>query len=478
MPFDLRMTEADALRLHELCRPSFRAGLCPETGAIGILGECRASKKHEVVLVKLFLPGPGDLKIAGHDHLVFGSAYIRRAHLEMRSERLSGMIFFHTHPLADREVNFSWYDDSEEPLLVENLQELEPATRIVSVVMGKSSQRGRLWLDPRQQQALGSMIVVGERLSYRRLDGRAEPPPPPTEAIFDRGLALTGAGALSILSRLTIAVIGASGTGSLICELLARAGCKHILLIDDDVTKIINLNRILYATQKDVDQATPKVEVIRRGIESLGLGCRVEPVTGNVLDREVLMRLRESDILIGCVDKAYPRQLLCEFAYRYHRPYIDVGTEIGGDKQGIVSLDARTSYIAPGRPCLQCAGVVTPRQLNFESVVASERKRIRALGYSEDLVIDQPAVMDLNMRAASNGMMVLRHLLQPFLLTPLPVMFLENLVTHSLKKPKEARALNLKCRVCQVNRKAGYGDCAPPLGLEKNAALAIVGESQ
>ena len=478
MPSDLRITEADALRLQDLFKPSFRSGRCPETGAIGILGECRAGGKHEFLLVKLFLPGPGDLKIAGHDHLVFGSAYIRRAHLEMRAERLAGLVFFHTHPLADREVRFSWYDDSEEPLLVENLQELEPATRVVSVVVGKSSQCGRLWLDRRRQEALGSMVTVGERLSFRPLDGRAEPPPPPPEAIFDRGLALTGAGALSILSRLTIAVVGASGTGSLICELLARAGCKHILLIDDDVTKIINLNRILYATQADVDQATPKVEVIRRGIESLGLGCRVELVRGNVLDRDVLMRLRECDIVIGCVDKAYPRQLLCEFAYRYHRPYIDVGTEIGGDKQGIVSLDARTSYIAPGRPCLQCAGVVTPRQLNFESVVASERKRIRAQGYSEDLVIDQPAVMDLNMRAASNGMMVLRHLLQPFLVTPLPVMILENLVTYSVKTPKEARALNPTCRVCQANRKAGYGDCAPQLGLTRDAVLAITGESQ
>jgi hypothetical protein len=73
-------------------------------------------------------------------------------------------------------------------------------------------------------------------------------------------------------------------------------------------------------------------------------------------------------------------------------------------------------------------GVVTPRQLNFESLSAEERERVRAQGYSDDLVIEQPAVMDLNMRAASNGMMILRHLLQPFLLAPLPVMILENVV--------------------------------------------------
>lgn len=473
---DLRMTEADSLRLRELFKPSFRSGLCPETGVIGILGECLAGGKREYLVVKLLVPGPGDFKIAGLDHLVFDSSYIRRAHLEMRSQRLAGLILFHTHPGADKEVRFSPYDNQQEPLLVENLQELDPATRLVSVVVGKSSRCGRVWDAPAEMRPLRHMIVVGERLAYLRLDGRREPPPPPPSAVFDRGLPLTGAGALSVLSRLRVAVIGASGTGSLFCELLARAGCRDLLVIDDDIIKIINLNRILYATRQDVDRKTPKVEVIRRGIEGLGLGCRVDPVRGNILDRDVLARLREADMVIGCVDKAFPRQLLCEFAYRYHRPYIDVGSEIGGDEKGIVSLDARTSYVAPGRHCLQCAGVVTPRQLHFESLSAAERERVRAQGYSDDLVIDQPAVMDLNMRAASNGMMVLRHLLQPFLLTPLPVMLLENVVTYSLKAIREPRALNRSCPVCQANHKAGYGDCASPLGLGKDSVATLVGE--
>jgi hypothetical protein len=474
---DLRLTEADSARLYELCKPSFRAGRCPETGVIGIVGECRAGDRHEFLVVKLLPPGPGDLKVAAHDHLVFDSSYIRRAHLEMRGERLAGLVLFHTHPGCDSEVGFSRYDNQQEPLLVENLQELDPATRLVSVVLGKSSQCGRLWRGPREAWPLRRLVVVGERLAYRRLDGQAEGPPPPPSAVFDRGLALTGAGALCILAGLTVAVIGASGTGSLVCELLARAGCWRILLIDDDVIKVINLNRILYATQEDVDRQTPKVEVLRRGIEGLGLGCWVEPVRGNVLEREVLARLREADLTIGCVDKAFPRQLVCEFTFRYHRPYIDVGSEIGGDEKGIVSLDARTSYVAPGRYCLQCAGVVTPRQLSFESLSAKERARVRAQGYSDDLVIDQPAVMDLNMRAASNGMMVLRHLLQPFLLTPLPVMMLENMVTFLFKAVGEARALNPKCPVCQANRQAGYGDCAAPLGLDRDAVLAITGKT-
>jgi len=68
-------------------------------------------------------------------------------------------------------------------------------------------------------------------------------------------------------------------------------------------------------------------------------------------------------------------------------------------------------------------------------------------GYSDDLVIDQPAVMDLNMRAASTGMMLLRHLLQPILRTQLPVMILENLVTYSTKAVMESRAGNPACPI-------------------------------
>src|SRR5262245_9091579 len=118
MPIDLRLSEADWLRLREILKPSFRSGTCPEAGAIGILGECRAGGKHEFLLAKLFKPDPGDVKIATDNQLIFDSSYIRRAHLEMRSNRLAGMAFFHTHPFADTEVDFSYYDNREEPLLV------------------------------------------------------------------------------------------------------------------------------------------------------------------------------------------------------------------------------------------------------------------------------------------------------------------------------------------------------------------------
>ena len=122
-----------------------------------------------------------------------------------------------------------------------------------------------------------------------------------------------------------------------------------------------------------------------------------------------------------------------------------------------------------------CSGVVKPRQLRFESLSADERERTAGMGYSDDLLLQQPAVMDLNMRAASCGMMVLRHLLQPFLLTPLPVTISENLVTYTTFPTQEARESLNSCRTCQMNPKAGHGDCGTAIGMERATVEALRG---
>ncbi|HWZ30762.1 MAG TPA: ThiF family adenylyltransferase [Bryobacteraceae bacterium] len=477
--FNLRIRETDWVRLRKHCAPSFRGRKDTEIGAIGLLGKRAASGVlRELIVTQILWPEPGEVLAEPHSALTFTSRYLRRAHISMRKEGLAGLVTFHTHPLAGPEVGFSWYDDEQDPLLVENLQEIWPVTLLSSVVLGADSQQGRVWLTPAQQLPARRLVVIGEGLQYLQLDGGRASAAPAPSAIFDRATALTGNGALALLAGMTVAVIGASGTGSLVCELLARAGVRRILLIDHDIVKIVNLNRILHAGKEDAERRRHKVAVLKQRIEALGLGCEVIPVVGSILDNVVLQRLNEADLLFGCVDKDYPRMLLCKYAYQHNVPYIDVGAEIGGDQEGIVSTDARVNYVAPGRWCLRCTGLVTPRRLAFESLTGPERKRKIALGYSDDLLIKQPAVMDLNMRAASAGVMVLRHLLQPFLRAPLPVTLAENLVTYNMKPVAAARNRNETCDICQANALSGFGDCGGTVGLASDIAEALLDEDE
>lgn len=72
-----------------------------------------------------------------------------------------------------------------------------------------------------------------------------------------------------------------------------------------------------------------------------------------------------------------------------------------------------------------------------------------------------------------SGMMTLRHLLQPFLLEPLPVTLAGNLATYNLKPVASARSRNDTCDICRANPQQGFGDCGEPIGLSAEVAAAL-----
>lgn len=444
---------------------SFRSEERDERGVIALLGEIRTANRHVFTVADVLMPEPGEVEARGLA-LRFTPGYLRRAHLEMRRRGLAGLATFHTHPFSTDEVAFSGYDDDQNPGLVENLNDIAPGTRLLSVVLGARSQMGRVWTSQTRCEPIEELTVVGEQ--YQRLPFQGTPPAQArsVSGAFDRARVVTSGGALALLQNIIVAVVGVSGIGSIVPELLMRAGCGRILLVDSQTAGEENLNRILHASVDDVAKKRPKVEVLADALRSTGLPTVIVPIQGNVLDRKVLAQLRDADVIIGGLDRDWPRSALSEFAYRYLIPYIDLGTEIGTDTAGknVVSLDARVSYVAPGRWCLRCSGYINPKRVALECSERSEGERVVALGYSDNLIITQPAVMELNMRAASLGSFVLRHLLQPFLAIPLPVAILENVAMLAMRKIEAPRSPNERCPTCQVNPLYGVGDCAEPAG--------------
>jgi hypothetical protein len=176
---DLRISDADWRRIRDLCSRSFRGDRDTEFGAIGLLGKRSVRGTVTDLLVSRVLwPEDGDVINNRRHALRFSSRYLRRAHMATRKAGLAGIVTFHTHPLSDRSVGFSPYDDAQDPLLVENLQELHPNTWLASLVLGSECQGGRVWTSPQEHQALRNLVNVGGRVEYLPLDGEAPPDPP------------------------------------------------------------------------------------------------------------------------------------------------------------------------------------------------------------------------------------------------------------------------------------------------------------
>lgn len=458
---NLKMGEQHNREMLKLTSASFCEGVAfpPETGCLLLVAQNNHPKRPSLLVKELVAPQPGDLKEQEHGAITFSNRYLRRALLRVRELGLAGFLTVHTHPGCDRRVQFSPYDDSNDPELMANLYELQPTGVFGSLVLGARAVQGRLWLPQEKDPvALDEMVVIGERLESLPLKGRFERAAPTPSEIFDRSLALTGSGALARLSRMRVAVVGASGTGSLMMELLLRAGVGEIVIFEFDIIKDHNLNRILHARQCDADASIAKAERLREALNETGLPTEITIIeNGDITDERVALELRGCDFIFGCVDnRDWPRLVMTQVACQYLIPYIDLGTEIGIDDLGIQSVDSRVSYVAPGSACLACSGIVSEERVRIEGLEPDEMARVLAMGYTKDVRMDAPAVMDLNMRAASHAMLVLRHLLQPFLDTPLPTHIKEGLTNYSIKRVQIIARED--CHICGPRGRRAFGD--------------------
>jgi molybdopterin/thiamine biosynthesis adenylyltransferase len=454
---NIRMSEKHWREVDRLTGLSFlnTVEFCPETGCILLVAENDHPRRPSLLVTEVLAPEEGDLVDQDRGGITFSSRFLRRAMLQVRENGLKGFLTLHTHPMSNENVGFSAFDNASDPELMRNFYEQQPEGIFGSVVKGRNAICARIWRDG-NPFCLDQLVRVGEQLLFQDLNGGMMKSPPRPQATFDRSSVITGAGAMYRLSKLRIGVIGASGTGSLMIELLLRAGAGEIVVFEFDIAEETNLNRVLHLRREDVKTKRGKAERARDASAETGLLTQVTVVQGgDIRNAEVASELRGCDLLIGCVDRDWPRLLLCEVAYQYLIPYLDLGSEIGAAAGVIQSLDARVSYIAPDRPCLLCAKVIRVDRVRLEGYEEEERGRIVGMGYCENLLVASPAVMDLNMRAASTAMLWVRHLLQPFLATPMPHSLKESVTNFRMKEVYHQQIPG--CCVCADPSRLGSG---------------------
>ena len=348
-----RASEQHWNQIKRLTDSSFVKGIDKpsETGCIILFAENDHPARPSLLASCVLAPSQGDLLHQTAGTLTLSHQYLRRALLTVRERGLKGFFTVHTHPLSDETVCFSSYDNENDPDLMSNLYDLQPTGLFGSIVLGRNSACARLWVDG-EPRYLRDLVIIGEQITFV---SDAPSKPPPAAALFDRGIMLTGSGALYRLSQLRVAVIGASGTGSLMIELLTRAGIGELVVFEFDGADETNLNRVTHLRMKDAQANVNKGKRLAEAMAETGLPTRVTIVEGgDIRDPDVADVLRSCDLLVGCVDRDWPRLILSEVSYQYLIPYVDLGTEIGAllDGDEIQSVDARVSYVGPGRPCL------------------------------------------------------------------------------------------------------------------------------
>ena len=196
--------------------------------------------------------------------------------------------------------------------------------------------------------------MVGSRFRFYFFGAIGEAVSP----IYDRQVRAFGKDFQRILGKLHIGVVGSGGTGSAVIEELIRLGMGEISVFDEQSLTESNVTRVYSSRLADVD--LPKVKLMQRLSEDVGMGTIFHAHAGNITERENVERLRNCDVIFCCTDDQWGRSILTRFAMYYYVPVLDVGVKIDSVSGAVHSVQGRVTVLLPGAACLFCRRRVSP----------------------------------------------------------------------------------------------------------------------
>lgn len=402
MHVKLRLTD----KQHSLLMKHLFPGDGKEAVVLGLCGTsryCLNSTDGMIVCVHRLEPVPHEACFTRTRHQISWETANVLPDLLREVER-SGQVLFKAHSHPEEEIDFSAVDDRADhelfPSVAGWLDTDFPGVSVIVLPNGRMLARG---VDSHGSfQGVSSISIAGPTIRYWSNEETAQP----VAREFERRTAqVFGEGTVDLLSRLSIGVVGCSGTGSPTIEMLFRLGVRELVLVDGDIVETKNLNRIYNSSVDDVEHCRFKVDVMKDAVLRSGLPTKVASIQSDLFHSDVVRRLAQCDVIFGCMDSIDGRDLLNRLCVSYSIPYFDLGVLIDSDGLGNVNQVCGTvHYLQPDGSSLLSRGVYTA-----EDLAGSNLRRTDPDGYEEQVRSkyirgareDNPAVISVNTLVAS-----------------------------------------------------------------------------
>ena len=167
-----------------------------------------------------------------------------------------------------------------------------------------------------------------------------------------------------LLKRLLVGIVGLGGGGSHIVQQLAHVGVGSFVLCDPDKLEESNLNRLVGAMVRDLGPRRSKVHIAARTIRRVNSAAQIHSL--ECAWQERAERLRDCDVIFGCIDSFAARLELEQFTRRYLIPYIDIGMDVHPFVSSF-SISGQVAISIPGAACLRCMGILSEERVAREA---------------------------------------------------------------------------------------------------------------
>lgn len=195
------------------------------------------------------------------------------------------------------------------------------------------------------------------------------------------------------LRAATAAVVGVGALGSVLAELLARAGVGRLILIDRDFVEESNLQRQSLFTEADAARGLPKARAAEAHLRAINSEVALVAQVADLSADNAEGLLAGADVVLDGSDNFEARFLVNDFCLRAGVPWI-YGACVGSYGLALAVRPGVTPCLrclleempAPGSsPTCDTAGVVAPIVHVVAGVQAGEALKLLA-GRAEDLL--------------------------------------------------------------------------------------------
>lgn len=286
-----------------------------------------------------------------------------------------------------------------------------------ALVFAKNAVAGKIWTRT-GVYTLSYMTIIGPRV-FKLFSSKEETSSFQFPQIYDRHLRLFGDIGQMLLKNLKVGIIGTGGGGSLINEWISRLGVGHIIAVDDQKIEPSNLPRIVGATRLDamvpfstskitflkklgLFLSRKKVNIARRVAKVAQKGIDYRAISGNLLDEEIALKLKNCDFLFLATDNHQTRLVFNALVQQYLIPGAQIGIKVNPLDNKIDSILVNTRLVLPYPEggCFECHQLINPSKLQEESLTPTERRNQRYIDLEE---VPEPSVITLNVLSAAQA---------------------------------------------------------------------------
>jgi len=359
--FSVALTDVTHATLTDhLLRDDGQEDLClamyaPSTGA----------ERDSALLREVRLPLEGERRV--HGNATVTGRYVLRVARQACDLGL-GVVILHSHPGGRGWQELSDLDADAEASYAHLVEQVTGQPLVGMTLAGKdhtwSARRWSAAGSAVDHVAAESVRVLGARLEVSWNDWLVPVPSPMPSQL--RTVSAWGERTQADMARLRVLVVGAGSVGMDVAIRLAATGIEKVAVMDFDVVKEVNRDRLVAATRHDARFRIPKVDVAERACRSAATAAAFEFGRHqlDVTSARGQSTALDFDVIFSCVDRPWPRAVLNQIAYTDLIPVIDGGIGIDTFETGQMrNATVRTHIVRPGRPCLQCNGQLDPARV-------------------------------------------------------------------------------------------------------------------